>query len=130
MPIQDFMTTLILLGMDFTDLKQYSSSKWFQLSLRSLVDGNFSRFIFFFHHKFSIGFKSRLFTGHVINFPHLAMSLIFYIWPNPTANSACDYKEINNSIFRCVILFEKEERFIRMSFQSLDMFYKRVLKSI
>ena len=42
-----FMTALILSGVDFTNLKQYSLSKWFQLSQMavnrsSLVDGAFS----------------------------------------------------------------------------------------
>ena len=62
------MTALILLGQDFPNLKQYSLSKLFQLSLIlvnrfSFVDGD--DFIFNFHHKISFGFRLELSAGHV-----------------------------------------------------------------
>ena len=68
------MKVLIFSGMGFTNLKEYSSSKWFQFSWMavkwsSLVDWAFSwTFFSKFPSKFSIEFRSELFVCYGIVF--------------------------------------------------------------
>ena len=79
---QAFMTTKILLGMDFTNLKQYYSSKWLKfywmvVNWLSLMCGAFSWTILEnFHNEFSIGFHFRLLAGHLMD-DHIIIIIIY-----------------------------------------------------
>lgn len=74
--LASFLTAWILWGMDFTNKKQYCPSSWFQLSWIA-----FDRSAF--HYKFTIGLRSGLFAGRVVELICLSWrkaSILFALW--------------------------------------------------
>ena len=67
-----FMRAIILSDIDFSNLKKYSLSKWFQLYQMTVflkrIKPSHGSFLKNFYHKFSNGFLFELLVGYVIDF--------------------------------------------------------------
>lgn len=80
-------------GIDFTNNTQYSTSSWFQRSWRAVTDQlcrmESCHEPIFCHHKLSIGLRSGLFAGHVIEMKGLFWKkaiTLFALWQDTLAS--------------------------------------------
>ena len=119
--------------MDFTNLKPYSLSKCFQISwmavnIFSLVNGLISWTIFFhdFNNKYSVGFRSRVFTWHIIDFinPSKEKALIlFALWQDALSSwkmTSSSPSQLSITVFVCFHHEIKNETQHRKSVNSID----------
>lgn len=88
-----FSTLLLFLCIDFTNNTQYSTSSWFQLSWRAVTDQlcrmESCHEPIFCHHKLSIGLRSGLFSGHVIEMKGIFWKkaiTLFALWQDTLAS--------------------------------------------